>query len=39
MYHLPEAVTGSKFIVTPEAVRGTKPIAVTPPTKAYKKRA
>jgi ATP-dependent Clp protease ATP-binding subunit ClpX len=39
MYHLPEAVAGSKFVVTPEAVRGTKPIAVTPPTKANKKSA
>jgi ATP-dependent Clp protease ATP-binding subunit ClpX len=39
MYHLPEAVAGSKFIVTPEAVRGTKPSAVTPPTKANKKSA
>ncbi len=39
MYHLPEAVAGTKFTVTPEAVRGTKPIAVTPPTKANKKSA
>jgi ATP-dependent Clp protease ATP-binding subunit ClpX len=39
MYHLPEAVAGSKFIVTPEAVRGTKPIAATPPRKANKKSA
>ena len=39
MYHLPEATAGTKFTVTPEAVRGQKPITMTPPTKANKKSA
>jgi hypothetical protein len=39
MYHLPEATAGSKFTVTPEAVRGQKPVTITPPTKANKKSA
>jgi ATP-dependent Clp protease ATP-binding subunit ClpX len=39
MYHLPEAAAGTKFTVTPEAVRGEKAITVTPPSKANKKSA
>jgi hypothetical protein len=31
MYTLPEAVAGSKFTVTGEAIRGEKPVTVTAP--------
>ena len=31
MYGMPEAAPGSKFTVTPEAMRGEKPVTVTPP--------
>lgn len=33
MYSLPEAVPGSKFTVTAEAIRGEKPVTVTAPKK------
>jgi hypothetical protein len=33
MYTLPTAATGSKFTVTPEAIRGEQPVTVTAPKK------
>lgn len=39
MYHLPESAAGTQFTVTPEAVRGEKPLAQSTPTKANKKSA